>query len=111
MGLRMPWQGDDEPYPEDFEAAYTPPPVLTRAPASGDNEPGPRVFLYMAELDILGWKFAVRGNGNIVIEVPGGAVIEANDAHRVLLQALLQLPDGQATEQYSVAPDSPGRSL
>jgi len=64
------------------------------------------VFAHMAELEILGWKFRVRGDGTLEIETSvfntpdpqSQALMALNSAHRELLAALLALPGSAPVE-------------
>lgn len=44
--------------------------VLYAAPPRDDNVAGPREFAYLAEVDILGWKFRMMKDGMLVIDTP-----------------------------------------
>ena len=43
---------------------------LYRAPSAEENVVGDRTFSYLAEIDILGWKFRKLVDGSLVIETP-----------------------------------------
>lgn len=85
---------------------------LDRAPARSQNFGGERTFGYMAELDILGWKFVVRADGSILIETPivdgGQPTIALSSYHRDLITALFDLPDEEPVGVVGIAPDAPG---
>ena len=72
------------------------------APSREENVAGVREFAYMAEVDILGWKFRMMKNGSFVIDTPIATEHNAGRNmlcilgrdHAALLSALLALdPD------------------
>jgi hypothetical protein len=76
--------------------------VLYAAPSRDTNDAGPREFAYLAEVDILGWKFRLMKDGKFVIDTPN--IVEGMEGsnmlavlgrdHADLLAALLNLdPD------------------
>ena len=78
---------------------YAPmPEYLSRAPSREDNLAGPRQFGYIAELDLVGWKFVTNADGSFVIETPqvpdfGSLFFTGSAPTRRLLLALLSQPD------------------
>ena len=74
------------------------------APNREDNVSGPRQFAYLAEVDILGWKFRSMKDGSFVIDTPiasddlavegRGMICILGREHKRLIEALLALdPD------------------
>lgn len=69
------------------------------APSRAENFSGPRTFAYLAEVDILGWKFRAMQDGRFVIDTPIVAETGANlmlvvtsDGADLLASLLAMLP-------------------
>jgi len=41
-----------------------------KAPSADENVAGPRAFAYVAEVDVMGWKFRVMYDGSFQIDLP-----------------------------------------
>ena len=41
-----------------------------KAPSADENIAGPRAFAYVAEVDVMGWKFRVMYDGSLQIDLP-----------------------------------------
>ena len=73
--------------------------ILYKAPTREDNYCGPRSFAYLAEVDVLGWKFRKMADGGFVIDTPRTTLDTAGfplvavltPKHVALLQALMAL--------------------
>ena len=79
--------------------------TLYEAPTRDDNFVGPRDFAYLAEVDILGWKFRKMADGGFVIDTPrttldmsASLVAVLGPEHVALIQALMALKTTQAPE-------------
>lgn len=80
--------------------------TLYEAPSREENISGPRDFAYMAEVDILGWKFRRMTDGALIIETPAAGVdasgknmfFSVQQEFHPLLAALLSLDAPTGTE-------------
>jgi hypothetical protein len=84
--------------------------TLYEAPSRADNWCGDRDFAYLAEVDILGWKFRKMADGGVIIDTPKVTLDQAGSnlravlspGHVALVQALMALEKKQGPE----VPDS-----
>lgn len=70
---------------------------LYRAPSAEENVVGDRVFSYLAEIDILGWKFRKLVDGSLVIETPsvpdiGPLLCRLGEDETEMLEILAAMP-------------------
>lgn len=80
--------------------------TLTVAPDRSDNPVEAREFQYLAEVDILGWKFTKAKNGALLVTTPtmepegqGGYLLAVlSPQHQALLQALMALVEPERGE-------------
>lgn len=87
--------------------------VLYEAPPRSDNVAGTRDFAYLAEVDILGWKFRMMKDGMLVIDTPTAhadsegrhMTMALGRGHVDLIDALIGLdpglPDPVVPERYT----------
>ena len=76
--------------------------TLHEAPSREDNWCGPRDFAYLAEVDILGWKFRKMADGTFVVDTPKvtlddagrGLTASFGRGHTALIEALMALEHG-----------------